>query len=85
MVIMFVSTLLRIIVISYIQKDVPNNMVGRIIALLSAMLDITVPFGQLFIGISTSYLSQKQFIIYVFIFVIVLMTGMTAKKFKEVE
>ena len=64
MIIMFVLTLTNILVITYTQINVPADMIGKVTAILSAMVNLSAPMGQLTMGRLIENLPNAQFAIY---------------------
>ncbi|MCL1997460.1 MAG: MFS transporter [Turicibacter sp.] len=83
MSIMFLFTLINITVLSHVQRAVPADMVGKTIAIISALANMAVPAGQMVLGRLITPLDGLglHFVLYVMISVFTLfLAGVSRKK-----
>ena len=86
MIISFVLTLTNILVITYTQINVPADMIGKVVSILSALVNLTAPLGQLTMGQLIEYLPDAQFILYGGIAIVLFAGGMlSARSFLKPE
>jgi MFS family permease len=80
MLIMFTFTLIDISVMTYTQANVPPHLVGKAIAILISIANLSAPVGQLVLGLLIENLGDGQFIIYLAITALTVLLGFTAKR-----
>jgi len=80
MAIMFCFTMTNIMIMSYTQTNVPIHIVGKVMALIMTIANMSTPAGQFVMGLLIEGLAEWQFILYAVIVVITLGLAMMAKK-----
>lgn len=80
MAIMFILTLTNILVITYSQINVPPEMLGKVIAILTTFANFTAPMGQMTMGQMLENLPGAQFAIYGGVAVLLVVAGLLSSK-----
>ncbi|MCL2202876.1 MAG: MFS transporter [Defluviitaleaceae bacterium] len=81
MLIMFIFTLINVLIMAYTQIHVPSHMVGKTIALILSIVNLSAPVGLFLLGWLLENMADAQFIIYFAIALFTLTLGLVAKRF----
>lgn len=81
---MILSTILSIMLITYIQTVTPENLMGKIMALLTCLVMCGHPIGQLIYGYLLEVLSEAVYILFAAAFVLaIVITVVSHKLFRK--
>lgn len=81
---MILSTILSIMLITYIQMVTPENLMGKIMALLTCLVMCGHPIGQLIYGYLLEVLSEAVYILFTAAFVLaIVITVVSHKLFRK--
>lgn len=78
--IMALATIISIYVITQVQKETPNELLGKIMAIIMAVSQCAMPLGQLIYGLLIENFSTKMFVPVLFSAVTTFATALVAKK-----
>jgi len=85
MLIMFVFALIQILVMAYTQIHVPEQMIGKTIAIILSIANLTAPVGLFALGWLLENMIGVQFIVYLAVALFTLLLGMAAKRVVRVK
>ena len=80
MAIMFIFTLINILVLTYTQIHVPKQMVGKAIAMVITIANLSAPIGQFVMGLFIENLAGGQFALYMGIAIFTCVLGLAARR-----
>lgn len=83
--IIMIVTMLSVYFISLVQKQTPNRIMGKVMAILIAVAQCAAPVGQLLYGQLFETYKHDAYMVVVFMFVSVIILALTAKKFLKNE
>ncbi len=66
-VILFITTILSIFIMTSVQKETPNEFLGKVMSIIFAGATMAIPIGQLIYGVLLDTLGQK---VYVMVFIV---------------
>lgn len=83
--IIMVVTMLSVYFISLVQKQTPNLIMGKVMAILIAIAQCAAPVGQLLYGQLIEIFKHDTYIVVVFLFLSVIILALFAKKYLKNE
>ncbi|MCL2376187.1 MAG: MFS transporter [Defluviitaleaceae bacterium] len=85
MTIMFCFTLTNIMILSYVQTNVPMHIVGKVMALTMTIANASAPAGQFVMGFLIEGLAYWQFALYAGIALVTLGLAIMAKRLLSIK
>lgn len=85
MLILILATVISIYVITQVQKETPNELLGKIMAIIMAVSQCAVPLGQLMYGFIIQVFSAKMFVPVLIVCVTTALVAFAAKKMLAVS
>ncbi len=76
---MCIATIISILIMTYIQSNTPENIVGKIMAFLLTLSICSQPLGQLFYGFAFEYGSGYESLIILVAIIISIFVGIYSK------
>lgn len=83
--IIMIVTMLSVYFISLVQKQTPNLIMGKVMAILIAVAQCAAPVGQLLYGQLFELYKYETYIVVAFMFISVIILALIAKKFLKNE
>lgn len=80
MLIMFVITIINIFIMTTLQQQTPNFMLGKVMAILTAISTCAVPIGQILFGTLIDRFAENVYALILVISLITIVIGMGTKK-----
>jgi len=81
MLIMFIFTLINILVMTYTQIHVPAQMVGKTIAIILSIANLSAPIGLFMLGWLLENMVSVQYIIYLSVALFAFLLGVVSKRY----
>ena len=81
---LFIFTLTNILVITFVQKNVKNEMMGKVIAMLTAIANFATPAGQITLGMLIELFAHAQAFLYLGIGAFTVVLGVFSIKWLSV-
>ena len=80
MLIMFVITIINIFIMTTLQQQTPNIMLGKVMAILTAVSTCAVPVGQIIFGSLIDGFAMNAYALILIIAIITIIVGLITKK-----
>lgn len=79
MVVMFIITIINIFIMTMLQKETPNHLLGKVMAILTAISTCAVPIGQILFGSLIEWLANAVYAVVVGVAVITILIALVTK------